>query len=182
MVDPTAEPLDNPTSRLLTASSNHGPKATTAEPENRTSNGRKKSRLPPKQHSPAQLKRKKPGINKNLKLQQQLEAEKNKPKMNGLNDKLSNPCTTNIPLHYPRYVDACIATHVDARTMIMWTNFHFHSLCTRTQRLVTYLAKPAIANLTAVTAKAPVPARLSVKSNSLSFSLHVAHPPDLKFA
>jgi len=113
MVDPTFVPISQPNSmttygetftqpsvnltrRLSAASSNHGPKATTAEPENRTSNGRKKSRLPPKQHSPAQLKRKKPGINKNLKLQQQLEAEKNKPKMNGLNDKLSNPCTTDI--------------------------------------------------------------------------------------
>ncbi|OJA08174.1 hypothetical protein AZE42_11393, partial [Rhizopogon vesiculosus] len=52
-----------------------------AELENRTSNGRKKSRLSPKQHSPTQLKRKKPSINKKLKL---LKAEKKKPKMNGL--------------------------------------------------------------------------------------------------
>ncbi|OAX32901.1 hypothetical protein K503DRAFT_860084 [Rhizopogon vinicolor AM-OR11-026] len=61
--------------RLSTAPSNHGPKVTTAEPENRTSNGGKKSRLSPKQHSPAQLKRKKPGINKKSKPQKQLETE-----------------------------------------------------------------------------------------------------------
>ncbi|OJA18498.1 hypothetical protein AZE42_07584, partial [Rhizopogon vesiculosus] len=40
------QPSDNLTRRLLsTASSNHGPKATTTKSENRTSNGRKKSRL-----------------------------------------------------------------------------------------------------------------------------------------
>ncbi|OAX31994.1 hypothetical protein K503DRAFT_777109 [Rhizopogon vinicolor AM-OR11-026] len=63
MVDPTTEILqlnstttygetftqlpDNLTRRLLTASSNHGPKVTIAESENGTSNGRK-SRLSPK--------------------------------------------------------------------------------------------------------------------------------------
>ncbi|OJA13498.1 hypothetical protein AZE42_09388 [Rhizopogon vesiculosus] len=65
-----AQPPGNLTSRLSTASSNHGSKATTAETENGTSNGRKKSRLSPKQHSPAQLKWKKPDINKKSKLQE----------------------------------------------------------------------------------------------------------------
>ncbi|OJA21416.1 hypothetical protein AZE42_13286 [Rhizopogon vesiculosus] len=70
MVDPTAEPLDNLTHRLSTASPNHGPKATTSESENGTSNGRKKNRLSPKQHSPAQLKWKKLDISKKSKLQE----------------------------------------------------------------------------------------------------------------
>ncbi|OAX33359.1 hypothetical protein K503DRAFT_775687 [Rhizopogon vinicolor AM-OR11-026] len=47
-----------------------------------------------------------------------------------------------------------------------------HSQCP-----VTHLTEPAIANLTAVTAEAPVSARLRVKSNSFSFSLYVPHPP-----
>ncbi|OJA11291.1 hypothetical protein AZE42_08754, partial [Rhizopogon vesiculosus] len=50
------QPPDNPTSRLSTAASNHGPKATAAEPENRTS----------------KLKRKKPGINRKSKPQKLL--------------------------------------------------------------------------------------------------------------
>ncbi|OAX32131.1 hypothetical protein K503DRAFT_787396 [Rhizopogon vinicolor AM-OR11-026] len=36
----------------------------------------------------------------------QLEAEKKKPKMNGFSDKFSNPCTTDLPLHHPRYAVA----------------------------------------------------------------------------
>ena len=65
-----AQPLGALTRRLSTASSNHGSKATTAESENGTSNGRKKSKLSSKQHSPAQLKWKKPDVNKKSKLQE----------------------------------------------------------------------------------------------------------------
>ncbi|OJA20116.1 hypothetical protein AZE42_04104 [Rhizopogon vesiculosus] len=130
MVDLTAEPLHNSTSRLSTAPSNHGPKATTTKPENRTSNGprREKSRLSPKQYSPAQLKKKKPGVNKKSKLQKQLEAEKKTPKMNA---SVANslilalqifPCiipTTRMPMYY---LHGCPhTTHVDARTMITRT-------------------------------------------------------------
>ncbi|OAX37689.1 hypothetical protein K503DRAFT_866698 [Rhizopogon vinicolor AM-OR11-026] len=49
---------------------------------------------------------KKPDINKKSKLQKQLKAEKKKPKMDGFSDKFSNPCTTDILLHYPCYADA----------------------------------------------------------------------------
>src|SRR5437588_5507595 len=49
---------------------------------------------------------KKQNINKKSKLQKQLEAEKKKPKINGFSDKFSNPCTTDLLLHYPRDADA----------------------------------------------------------------------------
>ncbi|OAX38429.1 hypothetical protein K503DRAFT_800463 [Rhizopogon vinicolor AM-OR11-026] len=110
---------------------------------------------------------------------------------------------TRMPMHYPHgcprttHVDAWIATHVDACTFIMWTNFipcargRMLSLSLRawtvltlhrrvmnySQCPVTHPAEPAIANFAAVTAEAPVPARLRIKFNSLSFLLYVPHPP-----
>ncbi|OAX36098.1 hypothetical protein K503DRAFT_858205 [Rhizopogon vinicolor AM-OR11-026] len=111
------QPPDNLTCRLSTASSNHEPKAITAESENGTSNGRNKGGLSPK--------RKKLDINNKSKLQG-----------SGLGQWGRGPG----------------------------------------QRVI-HLAEPAIANLIVVTAKAPVPAHLRVKSNSLSFSLYDPHPP-----
>ncbi|OJA14786.1 hypothetical protein AZE42_08755 [Rhizopogon vesiculosus] len=92
--------------------------------------------------------------------------------MNGFSDKPSNPCTADLPLHCPRYADVYALPTWMPALLRMWMPAPL--LCRRSHRRVmnhsqrvTHLAEPAIANLIVVTAKAPAPARLRVKSNSL---------------
>ncbi|OAX33986.1 hypothetical protein K503DRAFT_478601 [Rhizopogon vinicolor AM-OR11-026] len=124
------QPLDNLTRRLSTASSNHGPRATTAELENGASNGRKKSRLLPKQHSPAQFKWNKPDINKKSRLQEATRDREEETQDEWFQLQtlitlalLIFPCiipATRMPVHYPH--ECLRTTHVDAYTFITRTN------------------------------------------------------------